>query len=190
MEPFEMGVSMIIGLSIPTFTVIHVIISLIAIASGVAVVFGMIGSHRLPKLTALFWIMTVLTTVTGFMFFLSPTQARVLTPAAATGIVATVFFVLGLIALYGKHLYGRWRWIYAVSATISLYLNIFVLIVQSFQKLTIINPAASLTPPFPNPPFAPVDFNFMVAQGAALVIAVVLGIVTALKFRRGPGLAV
>lgn len=179
---------MIVGLSVQTFTIIHVIISLVAIASGLFVVFGMIGSHRVPKLTALFWITTVLTTVTGFMFFLSPTQARVLTPAAATGVVATLFFVLGLIALYGKQLYGRWRWIYAVSATVSLYLNIFVLIVQSFQKLTILNPAASLTPPFPNPPFEPVQFNFAVAQGAALIIAVMLGIVTALKFRRGPGL--
>lgn len=86
MEPFETGVSMIIGLSIPTFTILHVIISLVAIASGLVVVFGMIGSHRVPKLTALFWVTTVLTTVTGFMFFLSPTQTRVLTPAAATGV--------------------------------------------------------------------------------------------------------
>lgn len=180
---------MIIGLSVQAFTIIHVIISLVAIVSGLVVVFGLIGSHRLPRLTSLFWTMTVLTTVTGFMFFLSPTQAKVLTPAAATGIIATVFFVLGLIALYGKQLYGRWRWIYAVSATVSLYLNIFVLIVQSFQKLSFINPAASLTPPFPNPPFEPVQFNFLVAQVAALVIAVMLGIVAALKFRRGPGLA-
>lgn len=180
---------MIIGLSVPAFTVLHVVISLIAIASGLVVVFGLVGSHRLPKLTALFWIMTVLTTVTGFMFFLSPTQARMVTPAAATGIVATLFFVLGLIALYGKQLFGRWRWIYAVSATVSLYLNIFVLIVQSFQKLTIINPTATLTPPFSGPPFAPpTDFHFIIAQGAALVIAVILGVVTVLKFRRGPGL--
>jgi len=184
-----MGASMILGLSIPTFTIIHVIISLIAIASGLVVVFGMIGSHRVPRLTALFWVTTVLTTLTGFMFFLSPTQAKMLTPATATGIVATVFFLLGLIALYGKQLYGHWRWIYAIAATVSLYLNVFVLIVQSFQKLTILNPAASLTPPFPVPPFEPVQFNFTVAQGAALIIAVMLGIVTALKFRRGPGLA-
>lgn len=179
---------MIIGLSVPAFTIIHVIISLIAIASGLIVVFGLIGSHRLPKLTAIFWIFTVLTTVTGFMFFLSPTQAKMLTPATATGVVATVVFLFGLIALYVKKLYGHWRWIYAVSATISLYLNVFVLIVQSFQKLKLLNPAASLTPPFPNPPFEPVQFNFTVAQVAALVIAVMLGIVTALKFRRGPGL--
>ncbi|MCW5694217.1 MAG: hypothetical protein KIT48_17810 [Pseudolabrys sp.] len=180
---------MIIGLSVPAFTILHVIISLIAIASGFVIVFGMIGSHRLPRTTALFWTMTVLTTVTGFMFFLSPTQAKMLTPAAATGIVATVFFLIGLVALYAKHLYGRWRWIYAAAATTSLYLNVFVLIVQSFQKLTFINPTATLTPPFAGPPFAPpTDFHFVIAQGAALVLAVMLGIVTALKFRRGPGL--
>lgn len=180
---------MIIGLSVPVFTVIHVVISLIAIASGLVVVFGLIGSHRLPKLTAIFWLFTVLTTVTGFMFFLAPSQAKALTPAAILGIIATPVFLLGLVALYGKHLYGRWRWIYAIAATLSLYLNLFVLVVQGFQKLKFINPAATLTPPFAGPPFAPpADFQFAVAQGVVLVICVMVGIVAALKFRRGPGL--
>lgn len=179
---------MIVGLSVQTFTLVHVVITLIAIASGIIIVFGMIGSHRLPKLTALFWLTTVLTTVTGFMFFLSPTQAKVFTPAAATGVVATVFFLIGLFARYAKHLYGRWRWIYAIAAVISLYLNVFVLIVQSFQKLKIINPAGTLTSTV-GPPFAPpTDFQFAVAQGAALVIFVMLGLIAAIKFRRGPGL--
>lgn len=179
---------MIVGLSVTNFTILHVVISLIAIASGLVVVFGMIGSHRLPKTTALFWVMTVLTTATGFMFFLSPTQARMLTPATATGIVATIVFVPGLIALYAKHLYGKWRWIYTISAVLSLYLNVFVLIVQTFQKIKLVNPTASLTPPF-GPPFpSPADFHFAVAQGAALVIFVMLGIIVTLKFRRGPGL--
>ena len=179
---------MIVGLSVQTFTLVHVVITLIAIASGIVIVFGMIGSQRLPKLTALFWLTTVLTTVTGFMFFLSPAQAKVFTPAAATGIVATAFFLIGLFALYAKHLYGRWRWIYAISAVISLYLNVFVLIVQSFQKLKVINPAGTLTSTA-GPPFAPpTDFQFAVTQGAALVIFVMLGLIAAIKFRRGPGL--
>jgi hypothetical protein len=183
--PGHAGASMVIGLSVPVFTVIHVAISLVAILSGFVVVFGMIGSHRLPKTTALFWVMTVLTTVTGFMFFLSPTQAKVFTPAAATGIVATVFFLIGLFALYAKHLYGRWRWIYAIATVISLYLNVFVLLVQSFQKLKIVNPAGTITSTA-GPPFAPpTDFHFAVAQGVALVILVMLGIVSAIKFRRG-----
>ena len=177
---------MIVGLSVQTFTLIHVIITLIAIASGIIVVFGMIGSHRLPKLTALFWLTTVLTTVTGFMFFLSPAQPKVFTPAAATGVVAAVAFLIGLLALYGKHLYGKWRWIYVLSAVFSLYLNVFVLIVQSFEKVKQINPAA----PMVGPPFAPpTDFQFAVTQGAALVIFVMLGLIAAIQFRRGPGLA-
>ena len=177
---------MIIGLSLPAFTLVHVVITLIAIASGIIVVFGMIGSHRLPKLTALFWLTTVLTTVTGFMFFLSPTQPKMFTPAVGTGVVAAFAFLVGLLALYGKHLYGKWRWIYVISAVFSLYLNVFVLIVQVFEKVNFINPAA----PVIGPPFGePQNFQFMVAQVAALVIFVMLGLIAAIKFRRGPGLA-
>lgn len=176
---------MIVGLSVGAFTLVHVFITLVAIASGFVVVFGLIGSHRLPKTTAIFWLMTVLTTVTGFMFFLSPTQAKILTPAAATGIVATIVLIPGLIALYARHLSGNWRWIYVVSAVISLYLNVFVLIVQSFGKLKIINPSASFDPPF-GPPFPPpTDFHFAVVQGVTLVIFVMLGIVATIKFKRG-----
>lgn len=177
---------MIIGLSVATFTLVHVIITLIAIASGFIVVFGLIGSHRLPKLTALFWLTTVLTSVIGFMFFLAPSQAKMFTPAAGTGVVATLVFLIALFALYARHLYGKWRWIYAIATVISLYLNVFVLIVQSFEKIKLINPAA----PMVGPPFAPpTDFQFAVTQGVALVIFVMLGLVAAIKFRRGPGLA-
>jgi len=177
---------MIVGLSVAAFTLVHVIITLIVIASGFIVVFGLIGSHRLPKLTALFWLTTVLTSITGFMFFLAPTQAKMITPAAGTGIVATVVFLIALFALYARHLYGKWRWIYVIATVISLYLNVFVLIVQSFEKIKLINPAA----PMVGPPFAaPTDFQFAVAQSVALVIFVMLGLVAAIRFRRGPGLA-
>ncbi len=129
--------------------------------------------------------MTVLTSVTGFMFFLSPGLVKGLTPATATGIVSTAVFLIALFALYAKHLYGKWRWIYTVGSVISLYLNLFVLIVQAFQKVKLINSAA----PMIGPPFAPpADFQFAVAQGAALVIFIMLGIITTIKFRRGPGL--
>ena len=97
-----------------------------------------------------------------------------------------IVFVICVYARYAKHLYGHWRWIYAVTAVISLYLNVFVLIVQSFEKLKFLNPAA----PMVGPPFAPTtDFQFAVAQGVTLVIFVMLGLITAIKFRRGPGLA-
>ncbi len=176
---------MIVGLPVATFLVIHVVITLVAIGSGLPVVFGLIGSHRLPKTTAIFWLFTVLTSVTGLMFFLSP-SIRGFTPATATGVVATIVFLFGLFALYVKHLYGAWRWIYVVAAVVSLYLNVFVLIVQTFEKVKLVNPAA----PMVGPPFAePQQFQFAVAQGTALVIFIMLGTVAAIKFRRGPGLA-
>ena len=119
------------------------------------------------------------------MFLLVPGLVKGLTPATATGIVATVVFLIALFALYAKHLYGKWRWIYAVTAVMSLYLNVFVLIVQSFQKLSILNPLA----PSVGPPFAePQNFQFLIAQVAALVISVALGIVAAFKFRPDPSL--
>lgn len=174
---------MIAGMSVEVFTIVHVIISLIAIASGFVVVFGMIGAHRLPKMTALFWTATVLTSVTGFMFLLSPGLIKGFTPALGTGVVATVVFLVAFFALYAKHLYGRWRWIYAVAAVISLYLNVFVLIVQVFEKITFINPAA----PMVGPPFAePQQFQFAVTQGVTLIIFMMLGLIAAIKFRRGP----
>jgi hypothetical protein len=173
---------MIIGLSIQMFTILHVIITLIAIATGFIVMFGMLGSKKLPGWTAIFWLTTVLTTVTGFMFLLAPAFRNGFTPALGTGVVATVFFAIGLLALYGKQLNGSWRWIYASTAVISLYLNVFVLIVQSFQKVTFLNPLA----PQLGPPFAePQNTQFVIAQGVALLFFVVMGIAAAIKFRPG-----
>jgi hypothetical protein len=158
---------MILGLSTPTFTLLHVIISLIGIASGFIVLFGMFGSNRLPGWTALFLLTTVLTSVTGFLF-----PATTLTPGAIFGIISLVVLLAALIALYAFHLGGVWRWIYVGGAVIALYLNIFVLIVQSFQKIPFLHP---LAPTGSEPPF-------LAAEGALLVIFVVLGIFAVLKF--------
>jgi hypothetical protein len=158
---------MILGLSIPTFTLLHVIISLIGIASGLIVLFGMFGSHRLPGWTALFLLTTVLTSVTGFLF-----PATTLTPAGIFGIISLVVLLAALIALYVFHLGGAWRMIYVGGAVIALYLNIFVLVVQSFQKIPFLHP---LAPTGSEPPF-------LAAEGALLVIFVVLGIFAVLKF--------
>ena len=95
---------MILGLSIAAFTTLHVIISLIAIASGFVVMFGMLGAHRLPGWTALFLLTTVLTSVTGFLF-----PIHGFTPALGTGAVSIVLLAVALLALYAKHLAGAWR---------------------------------------------------------------------------------
>ena len=121
---------MIAGLSIENFTILHVAISLIGIVSGLIVLVGMLRARRLPGWTALFLVTTVLTSVTGFMFPING-----LTPAIVFGLISIVILAIALMALYVKHLSGAWRWIYVTTALVALYFNVFVLIVQSFQKV-------------------------------------------------------
>ena len=93
-----------------------------------------------------------------------------------------MFFVVGLLALYVKDLIGSWRWIYVVTALVSLWLNVFVLITQSFQKLKILNPAATMA----GPPFAdPTNTYFAAAQGVALLFTIGIGLLAVRKFRPG-----
>ncbi len=166
---------MIIGLTLQQFTLLHVVISFIAIASGFVVMFGMLGSHRLPVWTGLFLLTTLLTSVTGFMF-----PIKGFTPALGVGVVAMVVLAFALVGLYLNRLAGSWRWIYAVTAVVSLYLNVFVLIVQAFQKVSLLNPLA----PQVGPPFAePTNTQFTIAQGVALVFFIAMSVLTAFKFR-------
>jgi hypothetical protein len=86
------------------------------------------------------------------------------------------------VALYGKHLTGAWRWIYVAAAVTSLWLNIFVLIVQSFEKVKLLNPLApQVGPPFPEP----VNTHFVIAQAVGLIIIFGLGLIAIFKFRPG-----
>ena len=168
---------MIFGLSTSAFTTFHVIISLIAIATSFIVMAGMLGSKRLPGWTAVCLLFTVLTTVTGFMFPISG-----FTPALGTGIISSVLLIAALIALYAKHLTGAWRWIYVVTAVAAFWFNVFVLIVQSIEKLSFLNPAA----PMVGPPFAePANTRFIIAQSVALLVFVLIGAIAAKKFRPG-----
>jgi hypothetical protein len=159
---------MVLGMSIETFTIVHVVISLMAIASGIVVLIGMLGSHRIPAWTAFFLLTTVLTSVTGFLF-----PIRGFTPAIGTGIVSCLVLAVALYALYGRHLAGAWRWIYVASAATALYLNVLVLIIQSFQKLPALKP---LAPTQSEPPF-------LVAQLVALIAFLIVGTIAALRFR-------
>lgn len=158
---------MILGLSIPAFTTLHVVISLIAIALGVIVVWGLVKSQRLPVLTALFLITTILTSVTGFLF-----PASMITPAQIVGGISLAVLAGSVLALYLFHLDGRWRWIYVVTALIALYLNVFVLVVQGFQKVPYLHALA------PNGNEA----AFIAAQGALLLLFAGLGYVAVRRF--------
>jgi hypothetical protein len=159
---------MILGMSLETFTVLHVVISLIAIVTGFVVVIGMIDGKRLPAWTALFLLTTVLTSLTGFLFPFGG-----ITPGIIVGILSSVLLVVALFALYIRHLTHAWRWIYALTAIAALYLNVFVSIAQAFQKIPFIR---ALAPTQSEP-------SFLVAQGLALGIVTVLGIFAVMRFR-------
>jgi hypothetical protein len=161
-----------LGLSLSTFTTVHVIISLIGIVAGILVMFGLLGSRRMPGMTALFLLFTILTSATGFLF---PFEG--FKPSYVIGALLLVLLAIACLALYGMKLSGSWRWIYVVTAMISLYLNIFVLVIQSFLKI----PALTALAPG-NPPSGPV---FGVIQGLVLLVFVIVTIGAVRRFRPG-----
>jgi hypothetical protein len=162
-------------MSTSTFTLVHVVLSLIGIFSGLIVLFGMLGAKRLGGWTALFLVTTVLTSATGFLF-----TSTSFTPAQAVGAISLVVLAVAIVALYVCRLAGAWRWIYVAGAVLALYLNAFVSVVQAFQKLTFLQP---LAPTQSEPPF-------LITQVVVIAIFAVLGIVAAKRFHpemRAPG---
>jgi hypothetical protein len=167
---------MILGMSLAAFTKLHVIISLIGIVSGIVVMFRMLGSRRTPGWTALFLLSTILTSATGFLFPFTQ-----LLPSHMVGILSLVLLAIACLALYGMKLAGPWRWIYAVTAMVSLYLNIFVLIIQGFLKVPALHALAPSVPPA-EPPFA-------VVQGLVLLFFILVIIGAVRRFRPPPTFA-
>jgi hypothetical protein len=164
---------MILGMSIGAFTILHVTITLVAIGSGLIVVGGMFASHRLPVTTALFLLTTALTSITGFLF-----PIRGFTPALGVGLVACVVLAIALFALYKERLVGAWRWIYVITAVASLYFNVFVLVVQSFVKVSALN---ALAPTQSEPPFA-------ITQAVVLAVFILMRLLPSLHSDRVPRL--
>jgi len=157
----------IIGLSISAFTTFHVILSVIGIVTGLVAVFGMLSARRCSAWTALFLLTTVATSVTGFMFPSSAFDA-----AQGVGVISLVTLAASILALYVYQLAGAWRWIYVVSAVLALYLNVFVGVVQAFQKVPFLHP---LAPKGSEPPF-------VIAQVLVMAIFVILGILAIKRF--------
>lgn len=158
---------MILGMSTATFTLLHVIISLVGIGSGLVVMFGMLASKRLDGWTALFLATTVLTSVTGFLF-----HSAHFGPPHVIGLLSLVLLVLAILARYSYHMAGSWRWVYIVTALLSQYLNVFVAVVQSFQKLPLLQPLA------PTGTEAP----FVIAQGLVLLAFIVVTVLALKRF--------
>jgi len=162
---------MIFGMTLGTYTFLHVLISVAGIGAGLIVMFGLLSGKRLDGWTGLFLATTVLTSVTGFGFPFDH-----LLPSHILGILSLVILAAAIPARYVFHLAGSWRWIYVVGAGIALYFNVFVLVVQAFEKVPALK---ALAPTQKEPPF-------LVAQLIVLVIFVAIIALAAKRFRSEP----
>ncbi len=156
------------------YTIIHTLISLVAIFTGLVVVFGMLAGNRLDGWTKWFLITAVATTVTGFFF-----PFHGFTPAIGLGIISLPFLAITIFARYPKHLAGAWRWIYVIGAVICLYFNLFVLAVQSFEKIPALH---ALAPTQTEQPFK-------LTQLVLLFVLILLCIVALIRFHPEPARA-
>jgi hypothetical protein len=159
---------MILGMSIPVFVTLHVTLSLVGIVSGLAVAAALLRGRYPAAVTAIFLATTILTSATGF-----PLPPYGFDPARVVGTLSLVLLALAVAGLYVFKLAGRWRWIYIGTALAALYLNCFVAVIQSFQKIPAVN---ALAPTQSEPPF-------VIAQVVVLLAFVALGVVA---IRRKP----
>jgi hypothetical protein len=158
---------MILGMSTATFTLLHVVISLIGIFAGFVVVCGWWNTKRLDAWTGLFLAATVLTSVTGFLFHFTSFG-----PPEIIGALSLVILAIAILALYVYHLAAAWRWIYVAAATAALYLNVFVGVVQAFQKIPFLQRLAPTQTEGP----------FIAAQVVVMMAFIILGSVALRRF--------
>lgn len=154
-----------------TYTNGHVAVSLVGIASGALVLLGLLANRRLPVLTAIFLATTILTSVTGFGFPFGQ-----ILPSHIVGAVSLVALAIAVYAIYGARLGKHWRWVYVITATLALYLNVFVLVVQLFLKVETLN---ALAPTQTEPAFA-------IAHGITFIVFLILGFLAVLRFQPRP----
>ena len=160
---------MVWGMTLATFTAVHVVLSLIGIVTGFVVMLSFLVGKRLRVWTGLFLVTTLATSVTGFGF---PVDHML--PSHIIGAVSLVVLAVAIIALYGLHHRGIWRGIYVACTALALYFNVFVGVVQAFLKVPALH---ALAPQQTEPPFA-------VAQLLVLALFIVLTVVAVKRFRR------
>jgi hypothetical protein len=158
-----------------TYTIIHTLISLVGIFTGFVVLLGLLAGKRLDGWTKWFLITTVLTSVTGFGF-----PVHHFMPSHGVGIISLLVLAVAIYARCRRKLAGAWRWIYVVGAMIALYLNVFVGIVQAFEKVPALK---AMAPTQTEPPFK-------LTQLVVLALFVVLTVIAAIRFHPEPARAV
>jgi hypothetical protein len=158
---------MMLGMSLPTFTIVHVIICFAAIGTGLVVIAGMLGNRRLDGWTFWFLLFTALTNITGFGFPFDH-----LLPSHFLAILSLAVMLLAIAARYAFGMGGAWRWLYVAGATAALWTNMFALVAQSFGKVPALH---ALAPTQSEPPF-------LISELVMLAIFVALGIAATRKF--------
>lgn len=156
-------------LAVSSFTWLHVIVSLIGIAAGFVVMWGMLNTRRLDGVTSLFLTATILTSVSGFGF-----KVNHFMPSHAIGILSLVLLTVAVYARYRRQLSGGWNQVYLATALAAQYFNVFVLVVQSFLKV----PALKALAP------TQTEIPFAVVQATVLAVFVAVGAI-ALRRPRG-----
>ena len=157
---------MVLGMSLRAFTFLHVAISLVAIASGLAVIAGFLTGRKLDRTTILFLVTTALTCLTGFLF-----PFHGVTPGIVLGVIGLVSVAISAVTRYQLHL--AWRKSYVIAACASLYFNVFVLTVQLFEKVPALH---ALAPTQKEPPFA-------IAQLVVLTAFIIMTVLSVRRFR-------
>ncbi|PPE72531.1 hypothetical protein C3942_18505 [Solimonas fluminis] len=143
-----------------TFTLLHVVISLLALVAGIALLLAWRGGKAQPGLATATLVLLLATSITGFMFpFIK------FLPSHAFGILSLILLAATVVARWGKGLAGRWLTVYGATLAIAVYLDAFVAVVQALQKIPALN---ALAPTDKSP-------GFMIAQGLLLVAFVLLG---------------
>jgi hypothetical protein len=165
-EPLKKEPVMILDLS--TFAWIHTVLSLVALISGIVVVIELLGSRLPGTWTTVYLASAVATSATGFGF-----QGVSFGASHWVGVMSLVALAAAILAHYVFHFVGAWRWLYAVSIVLGLYLLVFVAIAQAFKKVPALR---AMAPTLSELPFA-------YAQVVALVPFVALVIAAARIFR-------
>ena len=150
------------------FTLIHVLISLMGIFAGFGVLSGLLAAKLFPRWTDVFLATTIATSVTGLMF-----PIRGFTPGIALAIISLVALSVASYGLYIRRLAGAWRKLFVINSVLALYLNVFVLVVQLFQKMPVLK---EIAPTQTEPPFA-------ITQALVLMTFIAMGILATKRFR-------
>ena len=151
-----------------TYTIVHVVLSLIGIGSGAIVLRGLLRGEPLPRWTSIFLAATTATTLTGFGF-----PYHGLLPVHGVGFATVAALAIAIAARYVRRFAGAWRALYAIAAVASLYLNVVVLVAQLFMKVPAL---ARLAPTL-------AEWPFVAAQAALFAVFAGFALAAARRFR-------